>query len=371
MTRLAVWRADGTTKEVLYDVERNEFYDDRGQMMRPRGEVSEASPSVPHVRVLFGAMCNFSCSYCHQHATMNGCDYTLDVDKVAVHIPKDEPSTWSAWGGEALLRFEDIVVLDERLKTLRPLTRFGGTATNGQLLKEDRITDFFLRNKYPLMFSYDGPGQDLRGVNPLADESCAKNIDKLLGAGLLHFSPVFTRLNRSLRTYILYCQQFLKKPVRLQGACTLQAVNKVSYDAAIPEEDLDDFATQLCQDAYVQYESYQVYSAVERFVSRIGQPHNFRCSAVFGNRKTVTASGERIVCHNFNIPYDGYRHENAVLKDKCRQCPVVSFCYCQCPMDRGGEYEEYNCKAQYAFNFHMLALSFYRAFGHNIARVIG
>jgi len=109
--------------------------------------------------------CNFNCTYCYQkkeHKTMDNATVETAVDFFYPHLTNLKDVRVGFYGGEPLLAYDRIVhaveLLLEKNKAGNKKISFFVT-TNGSLLTEEKL-DFFNRNKFSLMLSFDGLAQD-------------------------------------------------------------------------------------------------------------------------------------------------------------------------------------------------------------------
>jgi uncharacterized protein len=144
------------------------------------------------VKIQLGLSCNFECDYCNQRFVPHADSTNPDDVKPFV----DNMPTWyeggsdglggetkfEFWGGEPLVYWKTLKPLAETLRQKYPNGQFG-IITNGSLLDKDK--NQWLDNLgFSVSVSHDGPGQFVRGPDPLEDpESKAGIIDcyKLLG----------------------------------------------------------------------------------------------------------------------------------------------------------------------------------------------
>lgn len=138
---------------------------------------------IRRLKIQLGLHCNARCSYCLQapFRTRPGRPSDADVQNflhdLAEH-PSLKPELIEIWGGEPLVYPR---ILRRLIPGLRLLFPDSGLfmSTNGLLLNRSWI-DFFLRHRIALGISHDGPGQFLRGRDPLADPTSAEAITALI-----------------------------------------------------------------------------------------------------------------------------------------------------------------------------------------------
>lgn len=109
--------------------------------------------------------CNFNCAYCFQKKekkTMDNTTIKTAVDFFYPFLKSDDKIYISFYGGEPLLAYDKIkytlMLVQEKNKSGNKKFEFSLT-TNGSLIT-DEMLDFFNRNQFGLMLSFDGLAQD-------------------------------------------------------------------------------------------------------------------------------------------------------------------------------------------------------------------
>lgn len=138
------------------------------------------------IKIQLGLSCNYACDYCSQRFVArpretSKKDIQAFMEKLSNLELLDQPGTKiEFWGGEPLVYW----------KTLRPLVdamneKFASyehkpqysMITNGSLLT-DEICDWLFENNFATAISHDGPGQHVRGPDPLEDPKTKETILK-------------------------------------------------------------------------------------------------------------------------------------------------------------------------------------------------
>lgn len=145
---------------------------------KPLGKTNK----IKTLKIQLGLSCNYSCDYCSQrfvpHADESSFKY---VDKFVANIDKwveGEPENIEFWGGEPLVYIKTIKPLAEKLREKFPNSKFG-MITNGSLLSPE-INEWIDKMGFGISISHDGPGQPLRGPDPLEDPVQRANIVDLI-----------------------------------------------------------------------------------------------------------------------------------------------------------------------------------------------
>ncbi|MBK6004878.1 radical SAM protein [Ramlibacter ginsenosidimutans] len=175
---------DGSPVRLHYRPHRSELLDDEGAPLfadvEPQAydEVERVSPQSPGwksreagtLKIQLGMRCNYACSYCNQASSVGDAAVTRTADAAAFLATLDTwlqgaPGRIEFWGGEPLLYFAKLKVLVPQLRARFPDAHFS-MISNGSLLDEE-ILEFIERWDLHVAISHDGPGQSLRGPDPL------------------------------------------------------------------------------------------------------------------------------------------------------------------------------------------------------------
>ncbi len=124
--------------------------------------------------------CNFRCTYCFQHKEKRYMDHALIEKAAEFFYPHFDPKGTvqiGFYGGEPLLAFPQIQrahqLLTEKNKDADQPRDFNFfVTTNGSLLDEEKL-EFFNRNHFALMLSFDGLAQEVGRQKLSAQETAA------------------------------------------------------------------------------------------------------------------------------------------------------------------------------------------------------
>jgi uncharacterized protein len=167
----------------------------------PDQPAGKKSPSL--LKISLGLSCNYSCEYCSQrfvpraaetsHADI--ADFIGGLDSWVTAPPEQI----EFWGGEPLVYWKTLKPLAETLRRKYPDTEFS-MVTNGSLLTKE-INDWIVSMRFRIAISHDGPGQAVRGPDPLENAETKEAIlslyRRLRPLGRFSFSAVLNRSNMS------------------------------------------------------------------------------------------------------------------------------------------------------------------------------
>lgn len=176
------------TRKIIYDSSRSTLkWEDGTDIVQPLSIESKPTPNqikiqngkrdLSTIKIQLGLSCNFECDYCNQRFVPHA-DST-NPDDVAPFV--ENMSTWynggddglgkgtkfEFWGGEPFVYWKTMKPLAEMLREKYPNSEFG-VITNGSLLDSEK-NDWLEKLKFAVSVSHDGPGQFVRGPDPLLD----------------------------------------------------------------------------------------------------------------------------------------------------------------------------------------------------------
>jgi uncharacterized protein len=206
---------------VIYDNMTNTLRDEGGDLVLsvtpektkpPAATVSKDTPTgkskMPStVKIQMGLSCNYSCEYCSQRFVPHADDASLAlVDEFITSLtswfqPPDGglERKIEFWGGEPFVYAKTFKPLAERLRKAYPKIQFS-VITNGSLLTKDWV-DWLYDLGFSMGISHDGPGQAVRGPDPLS-RPATKEVwmylyQKFAPEGRFSFNTMLNRLNTS------------------------------------------------------------------------------------------------------------------------------------------------------------------------------
>lgn len=209
----------GQSRTLYYDNETSALVDDTGRSVVASMSIDPSSSSSPApvtsretplgktsprvLKISLGLSCNYSCEYCSQRFVpraeetnpesivwfMSGLDLWVTTP----------PERIEFWGGEPFVYIKTMRPLAEALRAKYPQARFS-VITNGSLLTVE-INEWLDRLGFTVSISHDGPGQSVRGPDPLADpqqrEAILDLYRRLAPSGRFSFNSMVNRVNKS------------------------------------------------------------------------------------------------------------------------------------------------------------------------------
>ena len=144
------------------------------------------SRTVRTLKIQLGLSCNYACDYCSQRFVArpketNKKDIDAFMAKLAnLSIPDEVGTSIEFWGGEPLVYWKTLCplvdALNEKFASYENKPQYS-MITNGSLLN-DEICDWLFDNQFQIVISHDGPGQHVRGPDPLEDPKTRETILK-------------------------------------------------------------------------------------------------------------------------------------------------------------------------------------------------
>lgn len=167
-------------------------------------KIAEGKRNLSLIKIQMGLSCNFSCEYCSQRFVPHSDETNPDdvqnfVDNMSNWYKGDGTMHFEFWGGEPFVYWKTMKPLAEKLKEKYPQSTMS-VITNGSLLDIEK-NDWLEKLNFSVAISHDGPGQHVRGPNPLDDENSKNAIldlfKRLAPINKLSFSSMVNSKNQS------------------------------------------------------------------------------------------------------------------------------------------------------------------------------
>lgn len=175
------------------------------------------------VKIQLGLSCNFECEYCNQrfvpHADSTNPDDIADfVESMKTWFDGGDDGLglnrhFEFWGGEPFVYWKTLKPLAEQIYRLYPNAKMQ-VITNGSLLDKEKV-DWLHDHGFLVSVSHDGPGQFVRGPDPLDDPASKEGIlyaYKLLAVkNRMSFNSMISNKNISRANIQKFFEDFIRE----------------------------------------------------------------------------------------------------------------------------------------------------------------
>ena len=209
---------DSNISELTWDDGSNIVPSDliKPQKLKPIATMQVGKSNLKKIKIQLGLSCNFECDYCSQrfvpHAdSTNPSDVEPFVNNMhtwfeggADGLGKD--SHFEFWGGEPFVYWKTFKPLAEQINKKYPNSTFS-VITNGSMFDDEKIS-WLDKYKFSIAISHDGPGQPVRGPDPLEEKKSNDAIIKLFKLfapqGRISFNSMINNKNMSRENIELF-----------------------------------------------------------------------------------------------------------------------------------------------------------------------
>ena len=359
-------------------------------------KIQKTKENLKTVKIQLGLSCNFECDYCSQrfvpHAdSTNPNDVQPFVDNMSSWFEGGSDgfgkgSEFEFWGGEPLVYWKTLKPLAEAIHKKYPNSEFS-IITNGSLFDSEK-TDWLEKYNFKLSISHDGPGQPVRGPDPLDDvqsrEAIIDVFKRFAPKQRLSFNSMINSKNISRENIQLFFEKFVRENI---GEEYLQYLF-IGEGTFVDAYDEGGLANSLLDgEEEVKYRNHALRELREnkafRFSTIYEKAINFinsiekgtrsetlpqKCGMDKSNNIAVDLNGNVLTCQNVSVVSknpDGISHHIghvSNLKDieiktathwsdrkECPNCPVVHICKGAC-MFLTGELWEASCNNAFSDN---------------------
>jgi uncharacterized protein len=397
-------------KKFYYDNETNTLRDDEQVFEFPvieKPAMPETKPfskenplkkskDIHIIKIQLGLSCNYTCDYCSQRFVerppeTSKKDIEAFLQKLDVlNITEEHGIRFEFWGGEPLVYWKTLKPLAEAIREKYSHWTKGtpsfSMVTNGSLLTREICSWLYFMN-FNIGISHDGPGQYVRGPDPL-DEPEKKEI-------ILEFYKIMHEQNRISFNTMMNRRNTDRKAIRdffvdLTGDETVRIGEGNFVDA------YDDAAIENSLQTY--HEHFEYRRSAFNDILQYGKDLNFgntldkldrfyrsvmahveskyvgqKCGMEDERTIAIDLKGNVVTCQNVSImetSKNGESHlggnlddyDNVTLKsathwmnrDVCVKCPVLHLCKGSC-MYLDGKYWDVTCDNAYSDNIALFA----------------
>ena len=360
--------------------------------------VSAATPlgksRAPRVlKIQLGLGCNFSCSYCSQaHQIHEATVSTLsDVDAFLIQLDgwmEGAPARIEFWGGEPFVYWAKIKRLIPALHERFPGAEFV-IITNGSMFNRERL-DWIIEYDIQLGISHDGPGQPLRGPDPLNNPEQRKWIETVLAErkGAVGFNVVLTRDNHDLAAIRDWFAERLGHdvPIGLEGVVSTYDAATLLGSGRFEKSVLNALSQSVFEMALDNPNAFGLGDRVQGFIQSLKERRPVttlgqKCGMDRPEHIAVDLRGNVMTCQNTGAKGQhkiGHVEalEDAALdtsthfahRENCLKCPVVQLCQGSCMFLEGAFFDQ-SCKNEFALNFGIMRAALFQMSGMVLTKI--
>jgi uncharacterized protein len=405
--------SDQKHKKFSYDTEVNIISDHSGEnifldsVTTPTKQVAKivsGKGDLKIIKIQLGLSCNFSCEYCNQrfvpHAdSTNPEDVSPFVNNMKTWFDGGPDGSGKGtrielWGGEPFVYWKTMKPLVEEIFKKYPEVEFS-VITNGSLLDQEKIL-WLDKYNFSISVSHDGPGQFVRGPDPLQDpeskEAIIQTYKKFAPKGKFSFNAMINAKNISRASIEEYFIKFISENISHEYTQHLvigEGTFVDAYDEGGAQNSLLD-EEQEVQFRNLSLSEYRT-GKVTKFITSHDKVTDFIKSVATGVRLdsvtqkcgmdkkeniAVDLNGNVLTCQNVSAVStnpSGISHlvgnvsdlNNVNLKtsthlserEECPKCPVVHICKGAC-MFLTGDLWEISCNNAFSDNIVAFSVAF-------------
>lgn len=371
--------------------------------------ISPAAPGLKHglkrVKIQMGLRCNYSCGYCNQAAgRLAESDRPQgDADRLVQSLAmvlRDHQGdggnvSFEFWGGEPFVYWRTFKPLAETLRGMFPQAGML-VVTNGSLLDMDKV-EWLDRMGFRVVMSHDGPGQHVRGADPLADPARLEVIRdlyrRLRPQCRIGFNCVLTLANPSLLAVLDVLRDRMDDPAVVLSTEGIALAQDPAAAMLMPRTEADHRTLRRsllaeCKTDEAIYQVFTIHQTLTDFFRALerGRPAEAlgqKCGMDKPDTIAVDLDGNIVTCQNVGAS-NGHRighiddlpgvrlttatHWSHI--ETCLSCPVVQLCKGAC-MYQSGQERSLTCDGHFTFYLAMLALAVWSVTGRDLVAIEG
>jgi uncharacterized protein len=334
----------------------------------PAGKVS---PKV--LKVSLGLSCNYECEYCSQRFVPRADETNPgEVEGFVAGLDSwvtSPPERIEFWGGEPLVYIKTLRPLLAAMKAKYPEADLS-IITNGSLLTPE-INDWIVESGLSVGMSHDGPGQHVRGPDPLDDPVKRAAIldlySRLRPLGKMSFNAMMNRSNMSRTAVVQFFVDLTGDPyVPIGEGAIVDAYDEGGAALSLSSEEESSYRRlsfaelRTGKPRNFSLVPMKVNSFIEsirtrRPLSSVGQ----KCSMDQPDQIAVDLKGNVLTCQNVSAVSTSPSGESHLIghvsklsevelttathwshRDECSVCPMVHICQGACMFLSGPLWEQ-------------------------------
>lgn len=390
MFTITLRRESGETFQLLYDQRTNALTTPDGQDALPvyndgLGNWRESktfSPENPpgktgdvtNLKIQLGLKCNYSCSYCNQ-AIHVGTEIHTGLDDVHEFLDgldswlTSSPKRIEFWGGEPLVYWKKLKVLVPELRRRFPEATFT-MITNGSLLNTEKF-DFITKYDINIAMSHDGPGQSLRGPDPLEDPQVVEIVKRFIEERQFSFSinSVITTANTDVNEIVDWFKEHLhpNPPINFEGVVNHYEENGLGHTQRFSRDDYAKLVSSIRDNLKsAQGRSQGLEQRVYQFIQGIADRRpdtatGQKCGMEREDKIAVDLKGNVMTCQNVGATGEHglgsvFQMDEVKLdtswhwreRPDCAGCPYLQICGGGCMYLKGDNWVD-TCENEYHY----------------------
>jgi len=336
------------------------------------------SPRI--LKISLGLSCNYECEYCSQRfvpraAETNPAEVQSFIDGLDEWVTFP-PERIEFWGGEPLVYIKTLRPLAQLLRSKYPSAHFS-VITNGSLLNVE-VNEWLDVMGFSVGISHDGPGQHVRGPDPLDDpEKRAAIMDlyqRLAPKGRVSFNAMLNRSNISRAAIQRFFTDLTgDSEVMIAEGAFVDAYDPGGLALSLPPSEAHEFRRSSFQEIR-QGKADRVSGARDRVASfinslrlqRTASSVSQKCGMDSTEAIAVDLRGNVLTCQNVSAQSTAPNGESHRIghvsslasvtlrtathwskRDECPKCPVLHICKGACMFLEGPLWEA-SCNNAYS-----------------------
>jgi uncharacterized protein len=324
--------------------------------------VGKDAPRI--LKIQLGLGCNYSCSYCSQGGQKEELTSTEDAENFSLEWVGEAPQKVEFWGGEPLLYWKKLEALVAKVDAKWPAVP-RSIVSNGTLLTKAKI-DWLFERGFSLALSHDGPGQSLRGDDPLQDMRMRGLWQYLFGrfGERASINAVLTAENHDLFELWMWFEERLgtvkvnvEDIVTDYGGAEMTTAQLQAVHHSVKRHASTGLAMAFPR---IRWSMLQFMATLAIKKPLMGG-HQV-CGMDRRDQLAVDLNGNVLTCQNAGAA-TGHKigsvedlaavtlntSTSYMSRPNCRECPVVHLCYGSCMFLKDQEFES-SCRSSYWFN---------------------
>lgn len=334
------------------------------------------------LKISLGLSCNYECEYCSQRFVPRAGETNKnDIEPFLSGLDEwvtTPPEKVEFWGGEPFVYWKTLKPLAEAIRLKYPQAVLS-VITNGSLLTPE-INDWLVALEFGVGISHDGPGQHVRGPDPLDEPAVRAAIldlyQRLAPLGRISFNAMLNRENSSRAAINKFFVDLTgDENVNIGEGSFVDAYDQGGVGASLKPDEHMGYRTQAFSElrsgraknfdlGHSKIAGFLESLKMQRPSSALGQ----KCGMDRNDAIAVDLKGQVMTCQNVSskgVAPNGQSHLIGTVADlarvklntsthwshrsECKICPVLQICAGAC-MFLEGDLWETTCNNAYSDN---------------------